>query len=161
MKKNTGEKILFTSLFVISLIALFIFSFTIFIWLDVMVFGLQEPEFTPENNAIFFNYFFKFVLLLGGIGLILTTLYLLRILIIKKVNKKALIIPLSILLEIALIVLEIGTVIYELNTKLIATYSFTVPTFYITHFELVIIAAIGTIFFVTSLRVFINKKPLS
>ena len=150
MKKEVVSNIITIVLFVISLIGLAIFAFQIIIWLDISVFGLQDPEFTAENNALFSECFTKMTIAIGGNALFLIILFVLNFLG-KNHHKKYVMIPLLTLIEMCLISAIIITFIFELNFDLISSISLSKPVFYLSHLPLLIAFATSMFIYIKSL----------
>ena len=157
MKNEKFSKILTISIFVISLIALFIFALTLLIWLDVSIFGLQDPDFSDANRVIFYKRFTKMVIILGFIALLLTIQFIFRLLIPNTIKNKFISISIISLLEILLVASIITTIVFELKNDLITSTAFLVPAFYLTHLGIFIILFAGTYFFITALLKLLKK----
>lgn len=156
MKKQVINKIITIALFAISLLGLVLFSFFIFIWLDVEIFGLQDPEFTSENSALFYDHLIKMAIVIGGIALFLGILFTLYFVTYRFHNRVILIVLFSIV-ETCLASSIIATVIFEFNFDLITNYAFLVPSFYLTHLPLMIAFGTSVYIYLSSLIKQIKK----
>ena len=149
MKKQVINKIITIALFAISLLGLVVFSFFIFIWLDIEIFGLQDPEFTSENSALFYDRLIKMAIVIGGMALflgILFTLYFIS----YRFHKRVVLIVLFSAIEACLASSIIVTVVFEFNFGLITNYAFTVPTFYLTHLPLMMVFGTSVYIYLSS-----------